>query len=104
VLEAEAIRGLESEEAGEEGERQQPERRDEGGRYRGEQTGEHQCDAQRELPTRHRAKPFQRMEPVVGSVAEVVDEVGRARGRAVGREGDACLGPSAAGLRPRRRR
>ena len=94
VLEAEAVRELEGGKRPEQPEREQAER--DGQRDGGRRERKRQRDrrARRELPSRDRPQPLDRVPAVELGIADVVHEVGRAGGGAVGREGEPGLEPA----------
>ena len=86
MLECERVRRLQREEAAEEQDGRDPERRGAQGRRDQEQRGHSLRGPGGELTTGNRPRALDGMHPIVLRVTDVVDEVARARGRAVGGE------------------
>ena len=94
VLEPEAVAELDRRERDEKAQRREAQPRARAERRSSEYPGERDRQAGRQLPARDRPLALDRMETVVLPVAQVVDDVGRARERAVGREAHDGLRPA----------
>ena len=94
MLERERVRGLQREERAEQEDGRDPERGGEQDRRDEQQRGDRLGRSGRELTPGDRTGTLDGVCPVMLHIADVVDEVTRARGRAVGAEGGQGLAPA----------